>query len=299
MITRALLLAGASLILMSVDLPEQGPRPDTKPAEQTEKPEPAPQPEEKPAEPPKTVETPPATDVPVPSEKPEQTTPPAGVPADKPDPKDEQSGTKPADDDKAEASPAPPPMIKEDPKELEACLADLKAIGARFEVKPTITSEENGCGIDKPVELSEVLPGVPLSDTSPMRCDTALSLARWMKETVNPALTIALPGRRITGIGNAASYVCRLRNHAETGKISEHARGNAVDIGAFTLDNGETIAMTPKETDSTMTGAFQRTVTAGACLHFTTVLSPGSDATHQDHLHLDVLERNGGYRYCR
>jgi len=35
------------------------------------------------------------------------------------------------------------------------------------------------------------------------------------------------------------------------------------------------------------------------CLFFRTVLSPGSDATHQDHLHLDVLERKGGYLYCR
>jgi hypothetical protein len=48
-----------------------------------------------------------------------------------------------------------------------------------------------------------------------------------------------------------------------------------------------------------MEGAFQRTVTAGACLHFRTVLAPGSDPTHQDHLHLDILERDSGYRYCR
>ncbi|WP_348639900.1 extensin family protein [Rhizobium sp. FY34] len=182
---------------------------------------------------------------------------------------------------------------------MAACLAELTAIGARFEERPRMDSDENGCGIDRPIALTEVLPGIPLSDIGPMRCQTALTLARWMKETVNPTLKIALPERRITGLSNAASYVCRLRNHAETGKISEHARGNAVDIAAFTLDNGDTIAMTPKQEDATLTGAFQRTVTAGACLHFTTVLSPGSDATHQDHLHLDVMERNGGYRYCR
>lgn len=285
MIYRILLLIGASLIVMGMTLPEKGPQPEDKPAEQSTPPQTEPSSAPKPEEPPAAVQTPAVDDVPVPAEKPEQQI------ADPQQKATEDAG-------KTE-SPAPPPTVKEDPQALAACLADLKAIGARFETKPTIPGEENGCGIDQPIELREVLPGVPLSDKSPMRCQTALSLARWMKDTVNPALSIALPERRITGITNASSYVCRLRNQAETGKISEHARGNAVDIIAFSLDNGETISMTPKDKDSTMTGAFQRTATAGACLHFTTVLSPGSDATHQDHLHLDILERNGGYRYCR
>uniref|UniRef100_UPI002617FC8A extensin family protein n=1 Tax=uncultured Rhizobium sp. TaxID=155567 RepID=UPI002617FC8A len=43
----------------------------------------------------------------------------------------------------------------------------------------------------------------------------------------------------------------------------------------------------------------QRSLNAMACLYFTTVLSPGSDAAHQDHLHLDVIKRNSGFRYCR
>jgi hypothetical protein len=28
------------------------------------------------------------------------------------------------------------------------------------------------------------------------------------------------------------------------------------------------------------------------------VLDPESDAAHETHFHLDVLERKGGYRYC-
>ena len=46
-------------------------------------------------------------------------------------------------------------------------------------------------------------------------------------------------------------------------------------------------------------GAGIGAATAAPCLHFTTVLSPGSDAAHQNHLHLDVMERENGYRYCR
>ena len=39
-------------------------------------------------------------------------------------------------------------------------------------------------------------------------------------------------------------------------------------------------------------------IRGAACLYFTTVLGPGSNAAHDDHLHLDVKARNGGYRIC-
>ena len=132
-----------------------------------------------------------------------------------------------------------------------------------------------------------------------MRCETALALSRWTKEMVLPAAALALPEKKVTAIANASTYICRNRNSAENGKISEHAKGNAVDISTISFDKGEPLVMKPRGEDGTPEGAFQRTITAAACLFFRTVLSPGSDATHQDHLHLDVLERKGGYLYCR
>lgn len=216
--------------------------------------------------------------------------------ADAPDAKED--GKQP-NEQKAEAPPPPPPppLVKEDPEELKACLADLTSLGAKFEPNDPI-DDGNGCGIESPIDVTEVLPGVSLGGAT-MRCKTAVSMAHWLKDTVQPALNIAMPGRRITGLMPGSTYACRLRNSASTGKISEHARGNAFDVAAFKLDNGEKLEMKPRTEDSTMEGAFQRTATAGACLHFTTVLSPGSDAAHQNHLHLDVLERKDGYRYCR
>lgn len=289
MFARFLAATTALLLLTGMDLPETGPRPADKPdmaapSSQTAKslPATAPVPQEKP-EPPQGGETPPA-----PAE------PTAGPAPDGAAKKDVQENTSAAETD------TPPPAIaKEDPAALKACLADLDRLGTRYETRPTITGEEPGCGIDSPIVVHDILPNIPLSEETPMRCETALSLARWMAETVTPALHVAFPERHITAVKNAAAYSCRNRNSAETGKISEHARGNAIDITGFELDDRETIAMSPRQEDSTMTGAFQRTATAGACLHFSTVLSPGSDATHQDHLHLDVLERRGGYRYCR
>ncbi|EUB96920.1 Extensin family protein [Rhizobium sp. CF080] len=259
-----------------------------------------------------------AAEVPKPLPKPGTTA--ADAPADKPDraaapeqdvakPEDakpnetkadapDANGKQP-DEQKAEAPPPPPPppLVKEDPEELKACLADLTSLGAKFEPTDPI-DDGNGCGIESPIDVTEVLPGVSLGGAT-MRCKTAVSMAHWLKDTVQPALNIAMPGRKITGLVPGSTYACRLRNSASTGKISEHARGNAFDVAAFKLDNGEKMTMKPRDEDSTMEGAFQRTATAGACLHFTTVLSPGSDAAHQNHLHLDVLERKDGYRYCR
>ncbi|PZU70817.1 MAG: extensin [Rhizobium sp.] len=168
----------------------------------------------------------------------------------------------------------PEPVKPEDPAALQAC-------GAEFEPLEPVRDEEQGCGIESPVELSVILPGIKLEPSGTMRCETALALSRWTKEMMVPATALAFPDRKVTTIANASTYICRNRNSAENGKISEHAKGK------------------PRGEDGTPEGAFQRTITAAACLFFRTVLSPGSDATHQDHLHLDVLERKGGYLYCR
>ncbi|MQY49729.1 extensin [Rhizobiales bacterium RZME27] len=219
--------------------------------------------------------------------------------AEEPQKADQQ---KPEDDKKNEEekaeTPPPPPLEKEDPEELKACLADLTALGTKFETIPAITGEEPGCGIEQPIAVKEILPGVDTGGAQ-MRCETAHALATWMKDNVQPAMNVAMPGRKVTGIVPGSTYACRLRNSASSGKVSEHARGNAIDVAAFKLDNGEKFEMKPREEDSTLEGAFQRAATAAACLYFSTVLSPGSDATHQDHLHLDVLDRKNGYRYCR
>ncbi|MFB9948093.1 extensin family protein [Rhizobium puerariae] len=292
-----MLLAAAS---SGATLPSTGPLPAERPAGKTEQrvKERENQAPETPT-PPATPEIPKASEVPAPAPKPGEAQP-AGKPgADAPAPTD--TGPKPdgkeKEEDKVETSPPPLPPVKEDPEELKACLAELSSLGAKFEPSDPI-DEGDGCGIEHPVEIAEILPGLELGGAT-MRCRTALTMAHWLKDTVQPALAIAMPGRKITGIVPGSTYACRLRNGAATGKISEHARGNAIDIAAFKLDNGETMEMKPREDDSTLEGAFQRTATAGACLHFTTVLSPGSDAAHETHLHLDVLERRNGYRYCR
>ncbi len=259
--------------------PENPPVPSSEQAEPTDVPKPLPKPE-----------TPAATDKPTDEN-------PALKEDDQKAAEPEKTDEQKTQEQKAE-TPPPPPLEKEDPEELKACLADLTALGTKFETIPAITGEEPGCGIEQPIAVKEILPDVDTGGAQ-MRCETAKALATWMKDNVQPAMNVAMPGRKITGIVPGSTYACRLRNSASSGKVSEHARGNAIDVAAFRLDNGEKLEMKPRQEDSTLEGAFQRAATATACLYFSTVLSPGSDATHQDHLHLDVLDRKNGYRYCR
>jgi len=40
-------------------------------------------------------------------------------------------------------------------------------------------------------------------------------------------------------------------------------------------------------------------VLRSACSRFSTVLGPGSDGYHEDHIHLDLMERRNNYRICQ
>ncbi|QCI97159.1 extensin family protein [Agrobacterium larrymoorei] len=295
MFHRFLMLAASTLLIAAAEPPKDVPVPQEKPQQEapSAKPESDKQKEETPPPPPA------ENTVPKPEEKPEVPVKPDAAPAGeaKPDEK-KPTADKPAEEKKAE-EPTPEPVKEENPEELKACLTELKELGAEFREIDAIKGEEEGCGIASPLELSVVIPGIKLEPKGTMRCEAALALSRWAKNVVVPTAKIAVPDRQVTAFGQASTYICRNRNSAETGKISEHAKGNAVDIATMTFDKGEPLVMKPRHEDGTMEGAFQRTITTAACLFFRTVLSPGSDATHQDHLHLDVLERKGGYLYCR
>ncbi len=270
MLFRIVSLTSVLIWLMAATLPQTGPIPQQKPIREQQPAETPPIPMEKPAGP---------SDTPV-------------VPADKPDTPVQGPVT-------GETQEPPPPsatIAPEPDEEHKACMAQLSAMGATFKEIPRI-DDGNGCGIDKPIALTSPLPGIEFKPEGKMRCEAALALAQWMKESVIPSAA-ALENGRIITVNQASTYICRLRNNATTGKISEHARGNAIDVASFTFENGKTIGIEPRREDPTLTGAFQRAASASACLYFTTVLDPESDAAHETHFHLDVLERNGGFRYC-
>lgn len=195
-----------------------------------------------------------------------------------------------------EGEPAVSEALAESPDELATCLAELDAMGVAWELADPVTEPGNpACGIANPVVLSEIAPGAALEPASPMRCATALAAARWAVDVVVP-LGRKLEGRGgVTAIDQGIPYVCRPR---ADGALSEHATGAALDVMGFRFASGDPIPVQPRAEDGTAEEAFQRAVRAGACLDFPTVLGPGSDEDHADHLHLDVKARDRGFRIC-
>ncbi|MFN3320869.1 MAG: extensin family protein [Allorhizobium sp.] len=299
------------LATTGVTLPQTGPAPVPKPgeptvesgSEATTKPDDgrtAADPGEQPALP--------SDNAPKPLADPRDEADPAPSDAEKPEAKPATPSPDPEADVKESpakpeaVTPPPPPdpaPVSETPEDLALCLKDLKAIGADFSQEKTIDGEF-GCGISHPVTVRRILPEVALEPEATLRCETALSLARMTRDMLIPAAARAFPDKpKLSGVSQASGYVCRNRNSANDGKISEHAYGNALDIAGLSFGDEKMPVMIARQDDGTAEAAFQRAFNALACLYFTTVLSPGSDATHQDHMHLDVIERKSGFRYCR
>ena len=230
-------------------------------------------------------------DVPVPVPNPHAETPapaPEAKPENAPEPEPEAKPEPPPD-------PAPPPP---DEKELAACETALKALGATFTRKPAVDGP-GACGMSASYAVTDIASGVEVSPGTELRCETALAAARWVSQVVVPAAKIFGDDVKLTGIRQASTYVCRNRDNLADAKISEHAFGSAIDVSAFLFDGHPPLAVSLDQRRGSKEEAFQMAVRAGACLHFTTVLGPGSDAYHSDHIHLDLAERRGGYRLCQ
>ena len=194
-----------------------------------------------------------------------------------------------------QAGPETPPVRPEPPGPVErpatpgaaaALCGDPTLTGAAV---PAIVGE-GGCGIAAPVRV-DTAAGVALDPAPTLDCSAAQALSKWLSEDVAPAF--AGRGGPVTGLTVLDAYSCRNRNRAASGKLSEHGRGRAIDVGAFRLGNGE--AVTVREGwASTDWGPVLRRVHDAACGPFSTVLGPEANALHADHLHLDTEERKRG-----
>lgn len=184
---------------------------------------------------------------------------------------------------------APPPGA--DPN--APCPERLARLGARFEEREPV--RENACGVEDAVLLSALPDGVAVKPPALMTCPLAESLSRWTLDSILPEADRHL-STAPTAVLIGTSYQCR--NQRSGTKLSEHALGNAVDIMAFEFARRAPVGVAERA-DGSPEGVFQSAVQKGACAFFNTVLGPGSDAAHGDHLHLDMRGRRGDYRICQ
>ena len=154
-----------------------------------------------------------------------------------------------------------------------------------------------GCGGEDLVRLEAVvLPDklkVSVKPAAILRCAMASAIADWIR-TDMARLAKSL-GSVVTDLDNFDSFECRGRNRIAGAMLSEHGRANALDVRSLKLANGRSISLT----DRTVPRDLRESVLRSACARFSTVLGPGSDWYHEDHIHLDLMERRNDYRICQ
>lgn len=167
------------------------------------------------------------------------------------------------------------------------CRRELRKLGVRFtDISPIETSRT--CGIANPVRVTEAAKGISMMPAATMNCQAALRVARWLEGDVKSAARWKL-WKRPTAVINMSSYRCSRIAGSRT--ISEHASGNALDVGGFRFSDGSVMRISPKGAFSPRERAFQNAIRKASCRHFGTVLGPGYNRAHADHLHLDVKSR--------
>jgi hypothetical protein len=154
-----------------------------------------------------------------------------------------------------------------------------------------------GCGGEDLVRLEAVvLPDkhrVSLKPAAILRCTMATAIADWIRTDMTP-LASSL-GSVIADLDNFDSFECRGRNRVVGAQLSEHGRANALDVRDLKLADGRSLSLT----DRTVPREVRENVLHSVCARFMTVLGPGSDGYHEDHIHLDLMERHNNYKICQ
>ena len=177
---------------------------------------------------------------------------------------------------------------------MRACMAELAAAQAVF-AAVSDRRDAPGCFVQDSVQITRLAgdrDGFHVSNLGPLSCPMATGFAGWARYGVDRAARQIL-GSPVARIETMGSYACR--NVAGTGRLSAHSRADAVDIGAFVLQDGRRITVKDGWNGSREEREFLRIVHRSACKRFGTVLGPDYNAAHEDHLH---LERGDG-TFCR
>lgn len=173
------------------------------------------------------------------------------------------------------------------PAEEVQCRKRLQRLGVKYRDIPRIRDSAS-CGIDWPVEVTSLGHGIRMAPAAKLNCAMAEEAARWVQKDLAPAArTRYLSG--VAEIRQMSSYSCR--KIARSRSMSEHSKGNALDIGAIKLRNGRVIDVHKPGLFAFRERSFLRRVRGEACDRFGTVLGPGYNRDHADHFHLDLKER--------
>ncbi|KRE21968.1 hypothetical protein ASE66_26300 [Bosea sp. Root483D1] len=214
-------------------------------------------------------------------------------------------------------APAPPPPVApvEEKKpavtaEGSACMRSLAGVaGHRIRpIAPATKPEPEDCRVVDPVVIEALAvrtaagPGeVRLLPPPTVSCELARAVSLWLDTSLQPMARGAF-GRELTALRVGGGHECRRRNRQTQGQLSEHATGRALDIFAFQLGEEKQggLAVSVERPSGLEQTRFLDGVRQSACGAFMTVLGPGSDAAHANHLHVDIQQRRAASsRFCQ
>ncbi|SFC75646.1 Extensin-like protein C-terminus [Bosea sp. CRIB-10] len=129
----------------------------------------------------------------------------------------------------------------------------------------------------------------------------ARAVSLWLDTSLQP-LARGVFERELTALRVGGGHECRRRNRQTQGSMSEHATGQALDIFAFQLGEEKQggLEVSVERPNGLEHTRFLEAVRQSACGAFMTVLGPGSDAAHANHLHVDIQQRRAASsRFCQ
>lgn len=146
--------------------------------------------------------------------------------------------------------------------------------------------QPDGCGWTNAVRVSSV--GGADIGLDPLTCEASVALALWLEYQVQP-LAQEMFGSRVAWMQDMGTYSCRniIGNKRWVNMRSQHSLANAVDIGAFRLENGKQMSVSRDYKSDTPEGRFLREAHKRACGYFRVAIGPYFNAAHHDHLHFD------------
>jgi hypothetical protein len=162
----------------------------------------------------------------------------------------------------------------------------------------TLSAPSVPLGPPRGQRLTASIGPIAVKPAATLACPIVSALDQWIVSAVQPAATRWF-GQPVVAIKQISAYSCRGMNGNPRARISEHAFGNALDIAAFTLADGRTVTVKRGWRGAPEEQGFLRDVQAAACQTFTTVLAPGSNRFHYDHMHVDLMRRRSGRIICQ
>lgn len=179
--------------------------------------------------------------------------------------------------------------------EARQCLSNLGATRASFTPLPDQYFSA-GCTTLNAVRLASLRSdsdSLELSNLGPVTCPLANTFAAWARFGVDRAARQIL-GSPLVRIETMGSYNCR--NVAGSGRRSAHATAEAIDVSGFVLADGRRITVLDDWSEGRSDEReFLRVIHGSACKRFGTVLGPGYNAAHRNHLHVEL----SGSNFCR